>query len=123
MLSLYTSVNFLQRAHIKTLFHVTLHVAVRRFTTDSPSAITCLGMRSVYVTWVTASRIRETVWLWRSNRRVRFLKFLRISGPYTHDHRQHHHQNHHTLSTSCPQLIGSVLFSVPKFLQRAPSLY
>ena len=64
---------------------------------------------------VATSCIGEAVWLWRSNRYVRLLRFLRISGPYTHHHHHHHHKSHQTLSTSWRPLIKSLLFPGQKF--------
>ena len=107
---------------METFFHAgKVTCRCRILTTNCPRAITCLGVRSVYMARVAASCVREAVWLWRSNRYVRLLKFLRISGPYAH---HHHHKNHQILSTSWRPLIDSVLFPGQKFQQcTPPSLY
>jgi len=65
--------------------------AVWVLTPDGPSAITRLGMCSVYVTRIPTGSVREAIGLWRSG----ILKFLRISSPSAH----HHHQDHQNLST------------------------
>jgi hypothetical protein len=78
------------------MLHQELHASPMWIhTADGAGAITRLGVCSVYVARVPASRVREAVGMWGPSRCFRLNKILRVSGP----HARRHHQNHQNLST------------------------
>lgn len=64
-------------------------------TADDACTITRLGMCSVHVARVPASRVHEAVGLWGTSRCFGLNDIRRVSGPYA----RRHHQNHQNLST------------------------